>query len=192
MATAPSLSLSDGVDIQLRLLPAPNQQFCRRAGNRRDPVHDGCDVGARRQLPVILDQQVTQRDLDLVGGEEASGTGMLAVSEGEVVRARRYQLSRMLLSLLRAELEEATAVPLIGGLVQRWIPHAARVDGDARALGQTKPGGKRDVIFDPATHRSWRMGRSDVNLLVLGSSFNEDAGKSKTYQYCLASYAGTP
>ena len=69
---------------------------------------------------------MAQRDLCFVGDEEATGAGMLAVSEGQVVdtRADKMRLAGSAVGGIAAHAVEAVSVELSWVLVDGGVPHA--------------------------------------------------------------------
>lgn len=76
------------------LFPSPHQKLPTRVRHQRHTKGEDARVMAFGQLPVILEQQVTQCDLDLVGSKETSWAGMLSVSKSYLLRPRITPIPR--------------------------------------------------------------------------------------------------
>lgn len=63
------------------LFPSPNQKLPTGVRHQRHAKGEDVGVVAFGELPVVLEQEVTQRDLDLVGGKESSWACVLSVSK---------------------------------------------------------------------------------------------------------------
>lgn len=77
----------------------------------------------RGKLPVVLEQQVDDENLDLVGRKEPSGAGMHAVSEPKMLRACRHKLVPMLLASFSTHGVKSESVKLLCIRVHRLVVH---------------------------------------------------------------------
>lgn len=76
---------------------------------------------AIRETHVVLQQHSRQNHLDLITGEEAAGTGILAVAEVQVVGIRGGELMAIVLLGLLPCFVEAEAVEDFGGRDHRGV-----------------------------------------------------------------------
>lgn len=116
-----------------------------RHGLRLEPIGE---------LPVVLEQQMRQRNLDLIGGEEATGASVLTVAEAGVLGAGTDEV-RVLLLVGAAHVEEAVAV--VGGrvLVVVCVPHVGVCGDDLLALAEDEAVGEGYVFLDEAAPGGW-------------------------------------
>lgn len=75
------------------------------------------------KLPIVLQQKVTQRDLDLIGSKEPSGTGVLSVPKSEVLLTCADQVCHLVLSGGLPHAEESVSIKLFGLIVILRILH---------------------------------------------------------------------
>lgn len=118
------LLLRNGLsDINLDLfLPPPDLTFRVGVGHGVTlELHAGWPSLAVEQLHVILEQKEAESNLDLVTGEEATRTGVLAVTERHVLRAGGDKLPVILFACLVAKLEESVYLELFWLWVQFWV-----------------------------------------------------------------------
>lgn len=123
-----------GVKIQF-LTPPPEKQLCLRVHCvENTPIYD-VGLGTIRKLPLVLEYQVRQEDLDFVGGEEAAGTSMGAVAEPEMLRACTDEVGLLSSCGILAHAEEAISIKLVTVLVESVVPHVRRTDSTQGPLG---------------------------------------------------------
>lgn len=65
------------------LFPSPYQKLPTGVRHQRHAKGEDAGIVAFGQLPVVLEQEVTQCDLDLVGSKESSWACVLSVSKTE-------------------------------------------------------------------------------------------------------------
>lgn len=80
------------------------------------------------KLPVVLQQEVAQRDLDLVGSKESSGAGMLPMPKAEVMLTCADQVCYLVLSRVVPHAQKTVAVKLLGIIVVLCILHVGARD----------------------------------------------------------------
>lgn len=69
------------------------------------------------QLPIVLQQEVTQCDLDLIGSKESSWAGVLSVSKSDVLLTCADQMHHLVLSRSFPHAQKPVAIELIGLVV---------------------------------------------------------------------------
>src|SRR3569833_2167693 len=75
--------------------------------------------------PIVLQQQVAERNLHLVGSEKPSWACMLPMSKKDMLRCRCHELPVVFLSRLLSHLEEPASVELLGIGIDLWIHKVA-------------------------------------------------------------------
>lgn len=127
-------------EIQFLLAPS-DEKPSRRIADDEEPVGGSLGVlRPRGELPVVLEQEVAQQDLDLVGSEEAPGTGVVAVAEPEVLGRRADQLAVVLPPGRPPHPQEPRPVePRRVRPVVRRVPHVRRVRDHVLALADHRP-----------------------------------------------------
>lgn len=140
-------------------MPAPIHQLQRRIRNNVRPNHH--ILWLRHpilELPIVLQQQPTQRNLDLVAREEATRTRVQAMPEPQGFGRGGDKLPIIFLAGLPTELEEAI------GIEGFWVGEDGRVEGsvgDNSEVAAFRDGlaiGKREGFFGDASERGW-LGR---------------------------------
>lgn len=92
------------------------------------------------ELPVILEYEVSDSNLDLIGREEAAGARMHAMSEAKHLGAGRDELPPVFLAGLLTQRQEATSVEAVGVFAENGrIDHGDARDSNHGALGQVSP-----------------------------------------------------
>lgn len=69
------------------------------------------------QLPIILQQEVTQCDLDLVGGKEPARACVLSVAKAEVLLTCADQVRHLVLSRSFPHAQKSVSIKLIWVLI---------------------------------------------------------------------------
>lgn len=77
-------SAVDGVQVDL-LLASADLHLDSGVWQQSHAEWDRLRVASLRELPVVLEQNMSQRNLDLVGSEEATGASMLSMTEAGVL-----------------------------------------------------------------------------------------------------------
>lgn len=96
-----------------------------------------------------------ERDLRLVSSKEAARASMGAVTEAEVVDARRDQLPRVFLARQLAPREEAAAVEDVGGGEDGGVGAAVSGADEGGAAGEDGAVGELDGLLDFAGDGCW-------------------------------------
>lgn len=97
-------------------------------GSKDEPMHHSFRLLALDQSPVILQQDVTHYDLDLIGSKEATWACMLSVAKAQVIRTRRDELGKILVLAVGTHFQEPIPVKLVRiGVVVR-VPVTGRCD----------------------------------------------------------------
>ena len=91
---------------------------------------------ARRELPIVLEQDMIECNLSLVSSEKAAGAATTAQSKSILVGTSVRQLSSILLARVLAHPVETVAIELVRLVVYAGVPHAVRRDSHHLTLGE--------------------------------------------------------
>ena len=95
-----------------------------------------CRAFACGQAKVVLQQEEGQGDFELIGGEEATGAGVLTIPESNMITVRRRKLVAVLLTGLLAHAKPAVHVELLGVFVDLGAERAVGTDHESRVGGK--------------------------------------------------------
>ena len=146
-------------------LPALILNLQERIHPHREPKRPDLRVRTLRQPPLVVQQQIDNRNLDLIRRKEPSGARVLSVSEPQVVGPRAHQLRHVLFSSRLAHVQEPSAVPFLGFLVHLRAPHVVRRHAYNTALGNDGAVRQLQVLVDVAAHRDHGNGLDTLGLL---------------------------
>lgn len=80
-----------------------------------------------RQLPIILQEHMTQRDLDLIRRKEPPRARMIAMTKAQVVKASADKMGVLVLLRCFPHSQETIAVEFCSLFVVIAIPHVSRI-----------------------------------------------------------------
>jgi hypothetical protein len=156
--------LGQGVEINLRL-PCPKKNTRQRVGLYLNTYLARLWHVSFRQHEIILHDEVTKHNLELVGSEEASRACVPAVPKGEMVRACTNEMGLVRFGRLLSHEYKAVRVKLFRILEKGRIHHP--IGGNQRPLTFVKdrPIGEFDIAKNHPPHVDYRSDWSDISSL---------------------------
>jgi hypothetical protein len=115
----------------LLLLPPPERHLCVRIARSSETHRDRARLYAWREFPVVLEEEVTEHDLELVSGKESAGARVVAVPEAHVVRTGSDEMGKMLLPRILTHPHKAVRVEAVRVLPDTGGPHKVIRDDES-------------------------------------------------------------